>query len=461
MTFASTLAAVWVASASGVPGSATIQPCVGAVSDRAPDPRCGEALDGRIPPGPSPDMAASRAALAVPRLAARAIFWPLVEGSDAVEHYRVVDWLHALLTTDDGRVGVRPIVHYSTTFLSSVGARFFFQRLPGVGSGITGQVETAGPGVVIGQLALHSPSRFGLVLWGTVNRRNDRLFAGIGSNSASTLAAEGRGIARFGSDNLDADLRWSRPLPWRLVAYAHGDLRHHDYTAADVRGGRSVSELYGLAPDACTSLGQSFPCVDEQALPGFDRGLRVAHMGVGLGLGLRDPGRERAGGSLIVDATVAQGIAGDPSRHATFLAETVLALGAYDHALLLRGRAAMVHRLSDAPVPFEELVSPAGLAGMRGFPEGRFRGQSGVVGTAEYRWYISSYVDASLFTDLGTVAGGGFSGIGTARWFPSYGTGLRFFKTQGPYWEAIAYNGVQLAYAPDDGFRFMFAMAGF
>ena len=51
---------------------------------------------------------------------------------------------------------------------------------------------------------------------------------------------------------------------------------------------------------------------------------------------------------------------------------------------------------------------------MRGFPEGRFRGVSGIVGTAEYRWYISSYFDATLFTDVGTVAGPNFSGLGSS-----------------------------------------------
>ena len=121
----------------------------------------------------------------------------------------------------------------------------------------------------------------------------------------------------------------------------------------------------------------------------------------------------------------------------------------------------MVEPLGGAPVPFEELISPSGQAGMRGFAEGRFRGESGLVGTVEYRWYISSYLDASLFTDVGTVAGRGFSGIVWDRWFPSFGTGVRLFRTQGPYWEAIARSGIQLAYAPDGGFRLLLSMAGF
>ena len=74
------------------------------------------------------------------------------------------------------------------------------------------------------------------------------------------------------------------------------------------------------------------------------------------------------------------------------------------------GKAAMVEPLGDAPIPFEELITPSGQAGMRGFPEGRFRGESGLVGTVEYRWYISSYLDASLFTDVGDGGGAGLPG---------------------------------------------------
>ncbi len=185
-------------------------------------------------------------------------------------------------------------------------------------------------------------------------------------------------------------------------------------------------------PGACAALGLPSPCVDPRQLPGFYQGLRIVHAGGGLGLGLRAPGRERPGASLVFDANFAQGVAGDPSRHATFSADGVLAVGGANRSLILRGRAAMVEALGDAPIPFEELISPSGDTGMRGFPDGRFRGESGLVGTAEYRWYIASYLDATLFTDVGTVAGRQFSGIDWDRWFPSFGIGFRLFKNQRP-----------------------------
>jgi hypothetical protein len=436
-------------------------PCAGPISGRPPDPRCGETLDGRAPATPSKARAAAQAALAVPRVATQAALWPIVKSTDAVEHYHLVDWMQAILTTDDDLVGVRPILHYSTSFVPSGGLRFFYGRLPGPGSEISARFETAGPTVLLAGLELRGPKTSGLLFSATWNLRHDRLFAGTGPNSLSDLAAAGVEPSRFASSNLGAELRWSRPLPHLLIAGAHTDVQRRDYHADDIVGGPSVTSYYGLDPTACAGLGLAAGCVDPAAMPGFNRGLRVVHAGGSLGLNLREPGRERLGFSVVFDGTFAQGLAGDPSRHVTVSGESVLAVGGVNRALILRARAAMVERLGDAPVPFEELISPSGQAGMRGFPEGRFRDASGVVGTAEYRWYLSSYLDATLFTDVGTVAGPHFGGIVWDRWFPSFGLGFRFFEPQGAYWNATTNWGAQIAYAPDGGFRLLLAIAGF
>ena len=433
--------------------------CAVPETDRAPDPRCGEALDGRG--SGAPPLTATRAVLAVPRLATKAVMWPVVHGLAVVEDYQVIDWMDAILTTDDGRVGVRPIIHYSTSFLPSGGLRFFYDRLPGEGSEVAGQFQTAGPDVMLGELDLRSPRRLGLTFAATWNRRYDRLFAGLGPHDATDLQAAGQAVARFGSDNFGAELRWMRPLPRWFTVYGHADLQRRDYTATRVIGGPSVNTVF-VPAGGCAAAGLPAGCVDPAQMPGFAGGLRVAHAGATLGLGLREPGRERRGVALLVGATAAQGIAGDPSRHATFTGEGIAAIGGVNRVLVLRARAATIQRLGDAPVPFDELISPSGDAGMRGFPDGRFRGQSGLVGTAEYRWFLAWYLDATLFTDVGTVAGPAFSDIDWNRWFPSFGLGFRLFKSpDGPYWDAVARDELQLAYAPDNGFRLLFTMTAF
>ena len=119
--------------------------CARPDSERAPDLRCGETLDGRSPAEPPASLTAARVALAGPRLAATAVLWPVVKTTDVVEHYRLLDWMEAVLTTDDGLVGVRPVLHYSTSFTPTAGARVFFRRLPGPGSEIDAGFQTAGP----------------------------------------------------------------------------------------------------------------------------------------------------------------------------------------------------------------------------------------------------------------------------------------------------------------------------
>ncbi len=458
MTPAPILALVLLAADALAP-SAVPDPCAVPETDRAPDPRCGETLDGRA--ASVPPLTVTRAALAVPRLATQAVMWPVVHGAAVVEDYQLIDWMDAILTTEDGRVGVRPIIHYSTSFLPSGGLRFFYDRLPGAGSEVAGQFQTAGPDVMLGELDLRGPRRLGLTFAATWNRRYDRLFAGIGPQSLSELEAAGQTIARYGSDNFGAELRWMRPLPPWFTAYGHADLQARNYTADHVVGGPSVNTVF-VPAGGCAAIGLAPGCVDPTQMPGFAGGLRIMHAGATLGVGLREPGRERRGAALLLGATAAQGIAGDPSRHAIFTGEGIVAVGGVNRVLVLRARAATIERLGNAPVPFDELISPSGDAGMRGFPDGRFRGQSGLIGTAEYRWFLTWYLDATLFTDLGTVAGPAFSDIDWNRWFPSFGLGFRLFKSpDGPYWDATARDELQFAYAPDNGFRMLFTMTAF
>ena len=436
--------------------------CAAPTDERAPDPRCGEALDGRAPAEASTARMFARGVLWPPRLVSRAVFWPIVETSDAVEAHFVPEWIEAILTTDDGRVGVRPVVQYTTGFLPTGGLRFFYKRLPGQGSEMSGRFLTAGPAVYLGELDLAAPSWMGLRLRAVWNRRDDRLFAGIGANSAADLSAQGHGIARFGSDILLSELRWSRSLPHGLAAGLHADLQRRGYWADNVRSGPSIASIFGLPTAACgVGVAPTNACVDPSLVPGFQQGLRMAHEGAVATWNLRRHERAASGVSVLLDGTLGQGLSGDPTRDATATGEVVLALGGTDRVLLVRGRAAAVARLGSAPIPFEELISPAGAAGMRGFPEGRFRGASGIIGTAEYRWYISHDLDAALFSDVGTVAGPGFAGLGHDQWFPSFGVGLRHFQIPGPYWEGDLDTGVQLAYSPDGGFRVLLSVATF
>jgi hypothetical protein len=435
--------------------------CGAPAADRPPDPRCGEPLDGRPADKPGPGLTVPQAALFAPKEVSNAVFWPIVGATDVLESHHIPNRIEGLFTSDDGLVGFRPELYYSTSFISTVGGRVFFRRFPGRGSEVAARALTGGPSVIYGQVQLRAPDWTGLSLDASFDRRRDRLFAGIGPNSTDALAAAGLGLARFGSDILMANLRWTRHIDRHLNGYAYSDVQRREYQADNVRGGPSVTTFYNAPPADCAAAGLAAPCVSPVFMPGFYQGLRIAHLGGGVTLDARSHDRDGSGVAATLDGAVGQGIAGDPTRDARASAEVVGAIGGIDKVLFLRGRAAMVSALSGTTIPFDELISPSGKLGMRGFPDGRFRGQSGAVASAEYRYYIASQLDASVFSDVGTVAGPAFAGLFQNRWFPDVGVGLRFYAQQSPHWVAPPTGGIEVAYAPDNGVRLLFALAGF
>jgi hypothetical protein len=436
--------------------------CSGPSADRPPDPRCNEPLDGRPAAGEeTPAVTAPRLLLRAPQLATRAAFWPVLEVSAFVESHRLYDWARAILTSDDGRVGLRPEIVYSSGFTPTAGARVFYHPAAAPGAALQARLHTAGASVLRGEVDGRGPAWLGLWAGASWDRRRDRLFAGVGSASAAELAARGQGLARYRSESVAGEIGWVRRLPWRLSLDLGADLQRRDYQTTSARKGVSVADRYGLAPDACAALGLAAGCVDPALLPGFDRGVRLAHLTTALALDL--VARQRDGGGLrfAVDGSYAHGVDGDPSRHLRLGAETVAALGGLDRAVLLRLRAAVVEPVGSAAVPFDELCAPAGTQGLRGFPDGRFRDRSALVASLEYRWFIAFNLDGALFVDAGTVAGPRFSGLGSARLFPDVGLGVRRSNPGSPYWQARVEDGFQIVYAREGGVRVLLSTAAF
>ena len=309
---------------------------------------------------------------------------------------------------------------------------------------------------------LRGPPAWGLSIGASWNRRRDRLFAGIGPQSRDDPAAAGHAVSRYAADIGLVEAAWSSPSDRVFVTGLGADAEWRNYGSEDVRAGPSVAEIYGAAPASCAARGLPEPCVDPVAVPGFDA-RRVVRQRGRVALDLRRTGRYAGGLEVSLTGTHTRGIMGDDTHLGRLALETVLALGGQDRALMLRGLAAVVEPLGSGVIPFDELVSPTGATGMRGFPAGRFRDRSGVVGTVEWRWLVASPIDASLFADAGTVAGPWFSGFRWANVFPSFGAGLRFFSLKDArYWSAEPAFGIQVAYAPQgSGVRLLLSAAAF
>ena len=404
----------------------------------------------------------SRALLLGPRYVSKAAFWPVLKASDVLEYHHVPDRIRAVLTSDDGKVGVRPELQYSTGFVSTVGGRVFYRRLPGDGSEAGFRVRAGFSGALLAEVGVQGPARLGLHLRGAWQRRYDRLFAGIGPATDAELAAQGRDEARYAADTWLAELGWAPPLAGRWSLGLFGQVDRRQYDADRVVGGPPLTEVFGLPPGDCAALGLSPGCADPALVPGFNRELRLVRAGGVAALALGERSRYASGAHFSTSALLAQGIAGDPSRHLRLDGQAVVSLAPVDRMVLLRLHGATVEALASGPVPFEELVPASGPADMRGYAEGRFRGDSALVATAEYRWLISYRMDASLFTDLGTVLGPRFSGLfDSPQLFPSFGVGLRWHESTSPHWTAVPATGFQIAYGPDAGVRLLLSLAAF
>jgi len=295
--------------------------CGADVHDTPPDPRCGDTLDGRGPPQ-APGSKAGKAALFVPKEIALGAVWPVVKGADFIERHRLPGWYKSLLTSDDGLVGIRPDLNISTGLLPTIGAHFFYRRLPDEAE-ITARAVTAGPPVFFGMLEVASPAWLGLAATASYEHRTDRLFAGVGPNSESELAARGQAVSRYGGNVARGDLGWFRELPRHFRILAHGGILRSDYESDSVRSGPSVATTFGLPPADCMALGVASPCVNPAQMPGFYTGQRVIHAGGGFGIDTRNHLREGGGVSAVVDATGGWGVGNDQTHDVRFSGELI------------------------------------------------------------------------------------------------------------------------------------------
>jgi Omp85 superfamily domain len=98
----------------------------------------------------------------------------------------------------------------------------------------------------------------------------------------------------------------------------------------------------------------------------------------------------------------------------------------HNHVLAFRMYLAAQEQIGDDPLPISErLLLGGGTERLRGFLEGRFRGDSALLFTVQYRYPIWSMLDANLFLSMGNVFTGRFEDFSFRRLAMSWGIALR------------------------------------
>jgi hypothetical protein len=286
-----------------------------------------------------------------------------------------------------------------------------------------------------------------LELFAGYQRRDDQLFAGIGSLAPDPE----RGASRYQIDAGDvraiATLRAARPLTFELGAQL-GVRRYGD--------GRPYGSDPPISFRYCVRVLNHCPTpgVDERLVPGFHDGTEFVRLRAALHLDTYDsPGRPAAGlkFDLGMDHTQALLAADSYVRVDAGLA-VPLSLFRRTHVLVLSVRAQAAWPLSGGPVPFSELPTLGLEIPLRGVRNGFYRDQSLLLLSAEYRWPIWMWADGYLFNDWGEVAGRSFAGFSAQDLHPGVGGGIRIRTSVGVLLR------LQLAYGFSEGFQFGFIL---
>lgn len=170
-----------------------------------------------------------------------------------------------------------------------------------------------------------------------------------------------------------------------------------------------------------------FDVTDSQQVPGFD-GYLLGELGVKLALDTRPPWPEpNTGARLELFGELGTDLTNTDRLFLNYGGEVgfFLDLTGRSRTLGLRQYVGLTERLGDGVIPFTELQSLGGPELMRGFYEGRYRGESAVVTTLQYTYPIWVFLDGFLFADVGNVFGEHFDGFDVEKMVGSFGFGFR------------------------------------
>jgi Omp85 superfamily domain len=411
-----------------------------------PDPSRGETFDGR------PRRASWRAdVLAVPRIMlaplrvlVRALEWSARPGTEWAERVHLLRRVVRLLTSADGLIGVRPSLSYTSSFVPLFGLTFFDHRFIGPSTAFDLTFQFGDPRILYTAMHLR-PLRehraVGFDFDAIYNRRDDRLFTGIGADAARNHPG-----SRYAIDQID--LIGSVPVygtrTWRAL-FIGGF------------GVRRFGDGRGFAPDLpitqvfCVrdAAGACIPgTVDESQVPGFHQGTQFVRGAAHVFADTRDSlFRPTSGAAGHLSVAYAHGLGFDTSSWFRFHGGVEAAIDLWERSrvMIARVTADAVVPAGGGPVPFSELVMLGGPDDLRGARVGKYRDFSSVLLSLEYRWPIWMWMDGSLFVDYGGVFGQGFAGISTVPMVTSLGGGIRL-RTMSQF-----FARVQIAYGFGEG----------
>ncbi len=242
--------------------------------------------------------------------------------------------------------------------------------------------------------------------------RPDQVFHGVGAETLDDNERFYRLRAGEGELSLRAVLMDLNRIDFG-VFFRHGEMLGQDNFGTSVESAPTV-----------------FDVDDPAQVPGFGKTYSLLSPRIRLELDTRSPDRVFTPGSgLRLELFGSFHL--DPNRTELHFfrwggeAAGFLDLSGINHVLALRVYAEFVEQTGDDPVPVPELIFLGGEEHLRGFLEGRLRGESAFVVTANYRYPVWTFLDANLFVSVGNVFSGHLDDLRIQRLHLNWGIGLR------------------------------------
>jgi hypothetical protein len=273
-----------------------------------------------------------------------------------------------------------------------------------------------------------------LTLTGTLTRRPDYAFYGIGPDARETDKVRYQGstaYARFESRYTF----FGRDLLETSFGYRGARFGHTDWDDSD-RG----------RPDFEPSLDDAVAAGELPEPAGFRDGFRAPYAGVRVLLDSRGERNMSDGVRLDLSAEQSIDLANTPSSGWLRYGGTLwgfVDLNEGGRMVSLALTAALVDPIGDRPVPFTQLAALGGGRTLAGFRSGRLYDRSAVAAVVRYSWPIWLALNGSLQAGVGNVFGEHFEGIRPGRGRLSTAFGLETHGSRDSIFHALVGFGTE------------------
>lgn len=341
---------------------------------------------------------------------------PLVGGVTLAEKHHVFQRVYEFLTFDDGKAGIFPTAFFDSGRGFWGGALFFYNDIGNSGH------------------SLAVSGGYGTSDWYSVIARDSfRVFrndGGLVTLSGGYANEPNLAFTGIGPDTHQLDERYFAQRQGRVDLALRASLGYGLSYVEIAAGYANTKILSGQVPSVDEPGSPFVVQGGASAVPGFGQQHQLLSFATAIAIDSRSPARDFTPGSGL-RAEVFGSLSVDPAdrglSYGRFgaVAAAFWDISGINHVLGARVYFEMLEAIGNDALPATSLITLGGERYLRGFVSGRFRGESALVFSANYRYPVWTFLDGELFASLGNVFDKRFRQATLSKMTMSWGVGLR------------------------------------